>query len=69
MAMKPAEDGYRYNAVPVLDGAMDRGILAERPMSPQLVIVSSILRQNSAQMRLLSLPKTSSDTARLGIVA
>ena len=52
MVMKAAEDGHRYAAAPVLDGPMDRGILVERPMCPQLVIVSGIFRQNSAQMRL-----------------
>jgi hypothetical protein len=30
--MKTAEDGHRYDAAPALDGAMDRGILVERPM-------------------------------------
>jgi hypothetical protein len=52
MVVKSAKDGRRYNIATVLDGAMDRGILVERPMSPQLVIVGSILRQNSAQMPL-----------------
>src|SRR2546429_7976759 len=48
--MKSAEDGRRYDAAHVLDGAMDRRVLVERPMSPQLVIVGGILRQNPAQM-------------------
>src|SRR5207302_5523409 len=39
MVMKSAEDGRRYDAAHVLDGAMDRRVLVERPMSPQLVIV------------------------------
>jgi hypothetical protein len=52
MVMKAAEDGHRYDAAPVLDDPMDRGIFVERPMCPQLVIVSGIFRQNSAQMRL-----------------
>jgi hypothetical protein len=52
MVMKAAEDGHRYDVAPVLDGPMDQGILVERPMCPQLVIVSGIFRQNSAQMRL-----------------
>ncbi len=38
MVMKTAEDGHRYNAAQALDGAMDRGILVERPMGPQLII-------------------------------
>ena len=48
MVMKAAEDGHRYNVAHVLDGAMDRSVLVERPMSPQLIIVGSILRQNPA---------------------
>jgi hypothetical protein len=36
MMMKSAEDGRRYDAARVLDGAMDRRVLVERPMSPQL---------------------------------
>src|SRR6266478_739485 len=35
--MKAAEDGRRYDAAHVLDGAMDRSVLVERPMSPQLI--------------------------------
>ncbi len=37
MMMKSAEDGRRYDAARMLDGAMDRSIFAERPMSPQLI--------------------------------
>jgi hypothetical protein len=36
MVMKSAEDGRRYNFAHVLDGAMDRSVLVERSMSPQL---------------------------------
>jgi hypothetical protein len=50
--MKSAEDRLRYDAAHVLDGAVDRRILVERPMSPQLIIVGSILRQDPAQMCL-----------------
>jgi hypothetical protein len=46
--MKAAEDGCRYDSTDVLDGAMDRSVLVERPMSPQLIIIGSILRQNPA---------------------
>src|SRR5260221_4994064 len=49
--MKAAEDGRRHDAAHVLDGAMDRSVLVERPMSPQLVIVGGILRQNPTQVR------------------
>jgi hypothetical protein len=38
MVMKSAEDGHRYDAACVLDGAMDRSILLERLMRSQLVI-------------------------------
>jgi hypothetical protein len=46
--MKAAEDGHRYDTAHVLDRAMDRSVLVERPMSPQLIIIGGILRQNSA---------------------
>src|SRR3981081_223477 len=49
--MKAAEDGRRHDAARVLDGAMDRGVLVERPMSSQLVIIGGILHQNLAQVR------------------
>jgi hypothetical protein len=39
MVMKSSEDGRRYDAAHVLDGAMDRSVLVERAMRPQLVIV------------------------------
>ena len=48
MVMKSAEDGRRYDAAHVLDGAMDRSVLVERPMRPQLVIIGGNLRQDSA---------------------
>src|SRR5258707_765460 len=44
VVMKAAEDGHRHNVAHVLDGAMDRSVLVERPMSPQTVIVGGILR-------------------------
>jgi hypothetical protein len=46
--MKAAEDGRRYDAAHVLDGAMDRSVFVERPMSPQLIIIGDVLRQNPA---------------------
>ena len=49
--MKAAEDGRRHDAARVLDGAMDRSVLVERPMSSQLVIIGGILHQNLAQVR------------------
>jgi hypothetical protein len=48
MVMKSAEDGRRYDAAHVLDGAMDWSIFAKRSMSPQLVIIGGIFRQNPA---------------------
>src|SRR5438105_972145 len=51
LVMKSAEDGRRYDAAHVLDCAIDRGVLVERPMSPQLIIISGILRQYPAQVR------------------
>jgi hypothetical protein len=48
MVMKSAEDGRRYDTAHVLDGAMDWSVFVERPMRPQLVIISGILRQNPA---------------------
>src|SRR5436305_11114338 len=51
MVMKAAQDGRRYDAAHVLDRAIDRSVLVERPMSPQLIIISGILRQYPAQVR------------------
>ena len=48
MVMKSAEDGRRYDAAHVLVRAMDRSVLVERPMSPQLIIIGGVLRQNPA---------------------
>jgi hypothetical protein len=48
MVMKSAEDGRRYDAAHVLDGAMDRSVFVERPMCPQLIVIGGILRQNPA---------------------
>ncbi len=44
MVMKSSEDGRRYDAAHVLDGAMYWSVLVERAMRPQLVIVDGILR-------------------------
>jgi hypothetical protein len=48
MMMKSAEDRHSCDAAYVLDGAMDRSVFAKRPMSPRLIIISGILRQNPA---------------------
>jgi hypothetical protein len=41
--MKAAEDGHRYDAALVLDGATDRSVFVERPMSPQLIIIGGVV--------------------------
>ena len=48
MVVKATDDRLRCDAAYVLDGAMDRSVFAKRPMSPQLVIISGILRQDPA---------------------
>jgi hypothetical protein len=48
VVMKAAEDGRGSDRAHALDGAMDRSVFVERPMSPQPVIVGGILRQNPA---------------------
>src|SRR5262245_41609919 len=45
MVVKSAEEGRRYDAARVLDGAVERRVLVERPMSPQLIIIGGILPQ------------------------
>ena len=49
--MKAAKDGGRYDVAHLLDGAMDRSVFVERPMSPQLIIIGGVLRQNPAYVR------------------
>jgi len=44
--MKSAEDRPRCDAAYVLDGAMAGSVFAKRPMSPQLIIISGIPRQD-----------------------
>jgi hypothetical protein len=39
---------------------MERGVLVERPISPQLIVVGSILRQNSTQLRFCVYRKSDS---------
>ena len=48
MVVKAADDRLRCDAAYVLDGTMDWSVFAKRPMGPQLVIISAILRQDSA---------------------
>jgi hypothetical protein len=49
MMMESAEDWRRYDAAHVLDGAMDRSILVERPVRPQLVTVGGRIRRKCAR--------------------
>ena len=53
MVMKAAQDGRRYDAAHVLDRAIDRSVIIERPMSRQLIIIGSILhnRQHTSHRR------------------
>ena len=48
MVVKATDDRLRCDAAYVLDGTMDWSVFAKRPMGPQLVIISGILRQDSA---------------------
>jgi hypothetical protein len=63
--MKAAEDGRRYDAAHVLDGAMDRSVLVERPMGPQFIIIGGILRQvfNPRQQLLVHHPRDEGQNA------
>jgi hypothetical protein len=51
MVMKSTEDRNRCDAAHVLDDAMDRSVFAKRPMSPLLVIIGSISRQDAKEVR------------------
>ena len=51
MVVKAPDDRLRCDAAYVLDGTMDWRVFAKRPMSSQLVVVGSILRQDPAQVR------------------
>jgi hypothetical protein len=51
VVMKAAEDGRRYDAAHVLDGAIDRSVLVERPMSPQLIIIGGIASYSTRSRR------------------
>ena len=51
MVVEAPDDRLRCDAAYVLDGTMDWSVFAKRPMSSQLVVVGSILRQDPAQVR------------------
>ena len=52
MVVKAPDDRLRCDAAYVLDGTMDWSVFAKRPMSSQLVVVGTILRQDPAQVRM-----------------
>jgi hypothetical protein len=52
MVMKAAEDRVRINDSDPLNRARDRSIFVQRPVRSDVVIVTSIVSQDSAQMRL-----------------
>jgi hypothetical protein len=48
MLVEATHDRLRCDATIVLDSTMDWSVFAKRSMSPQLVVVGSILRQDPA---------------------
>ena len=54
--MKAAEDGRRCDAAHVLDRAIDRGVLVERSMSPQLIIIDGIRDKLVTGVQTCALP-------------
>ena len=52
MVVKAAEDGLRRDGADALNRAMERGVLVQRSMSPQLIIIiGGICAEDSAQVR------------------
>ena len=51
MVVKAAEDRLRRDGADALNRAMKRGVLVQRSMSPQLIIIGGICAEDSAQMR------------------
>jgi transposase len=52
LVVKAAEDRLRCDGAEALNRAMKRGVLVQRSMSPQLIIISGICAEDSAQVRL-----------------
>jgi hypothetical protein len=50
MVVKAAEDRLRCNGAETLNRAMERGVLVQRSMSPQLIIIGGICAKDSAQV-------------------
>ena len=51
MVVKTAEDRLRCDGAEVLNRAMERGVLIQRSMSPQLIIIGGICAEDSAKVR------------------
>ena len=50
MVVKAAEDRLRCDGADALNRAMKRGVLVQRSMSPQLIIIGGICAEDSAQV-------------------
>ena len=51
VVVKAAEDGLRCDGADALNRAMERGVLIQRSMSPQLIIIGGICAEDSAKVR------------------
>src|SRR5674476_733452 len=51
MVVKAAEDRLRCDGADALNRAMKRGVLVQRSMSPQLIIIGGICAEDPAQVR------------------
>jgi hypothetical protein len=51
MVVKAAEDRLRCDGADALNCAMKRGVLVQRSMSPQLIIIDGICAEDGAQAR------------------
>ena len=51
MVVKAAEDRLRCDGADALNRAMKRGLLVQRSMSPQLIIIGGICAEDGAQAR------------------
>ena len=51
MVVKAAKDRLRRDGADALNRAMKRGVLVQRSMSPQLIIIGGICAEDSAQVR------------------
>jgi hypothetical protein len=67
--MKPAEDGRRNDAAHVLDGAMDRCVLVERPMGPQLIIEAAYFVRSRRKCSSPTTTMWSTHSRRIGPIS